>query len=74
MRSDRNWTSAAVRSAREIAEGVREILLQPESGASTYASGSHIGVRVLIDGKTEQRYYSLVGEAPVKAAGSFTVV
>ena len=73
MRSDRNWTSAAVRSAREIAEGVREILLQPESGASTYASGSHIGVRVLIDGKTEQRYYSLVGEAPVKGCWRIAV-
>jgi vanillate O-demethylase ferredoxin subunit len=45
---------------------VREILLQPEGGAGSFPSGSHIGVRVLIDGKLEQRYYSLVGEAPEK--------
>ncbi len=65
MRSDRNWTTAVIAGAREAAEGVREILLKPEGGASPFPSGAHLGVRVIIDGKTDLRYYSLVGEGPV---------
>ena len=56
MRSDRNWTTAVIASAREAADGVREILLKPEGGASPFPSGAHLAVRVIIDGKTDLRY------------------
>ena len=65
MRSDRNWTNATLAGAREAADGVREILLKPEGGASPFPSGAHLAVRVIVDGKTDLRYYSLVGEGPV---------
>ena len=65
MRSDRNWTAAAVAGVRDAAEGVREILLKPEAGAGPFPSGAHLAIRVIIDGKTDLRYYSLVGETPV---------
>jgi ferredoxin-NADP reductase len=64
MRADRNWTSAVVAGIRDVADNVREIRLQPDAGTSTYPTGSHLAVRVVIDGKTDLRYYSLVGAAP----------
>ncbi len=65
MRSDRNWTRAAIAGAREAADGVREILLKPEGGAGSFPSGAHLAIRVIVEGKTDLRYYSLVGEGPV---------
>jgi len=64
MRSDRNWTTATVVALRDVADGIREFSLKPDSGAQRFPSGAHLAVRVLIDGKTDLRYYSLVGEAP----------
>lgn len=73
MRSDRNWTMARLAGAREVADGVREILLAPESGAGPFPSGAHLAVRVLVDGKADLRYYSLVGEAPVEGCWRIAV-
>lgn len=64
MRADRNWTTAVVAGIRDVAAHVREIRLQPETGATPYPTGSHLAVRVLIEGKTDTRYYSLIGSAP----------
>jgi ferredoxin-NADP reductase len=64
MRSDRNWTMATVKATRDVAIGIREFLLEPESGATSYPTGSHLAVRVLIDGKTDLRHYSLIGDEP----------
>ncbi len=73
MRSDRNWTNATVAHIRDAADGVREILLKPEGGASPFPSGAHLAVRVIIDGKTDLRYYSLIGETLVDACWRIAV-
>ncbi len=65
MRTDRNWTTATLVATRDVAEGIREFTFKPHSGAGRYPSGAHLAVRVLIQGKTDLRYYSLVGEAPL---------
>lgn len=65
MRSDRNWTFATIVATRDIAEGIREFQLKPDSGGQRFPSGAHLAVRVLIEGKVALRYYSLVGEAPM---------
>ena len=64
MRSDRDWTTARVKATRDVALGIREFLLEPDSGIRSYPTGSHVAVRVLIDGKTDLRYYSLFGDEP----------
>lgn len=64
MRSDRNWTIAQVVAVRDVATGIREITLRPDSGAGPYPCGSHLTVRVLIGSQTDLRYYSLIGDAP----------
>jgi len=65
MRSDRNWTLATITAMRDVADGIREFHLKPEHGATRFPSGAHLAMRVLIEGKTDLRYYSLVGEEPV---------
>ncbi len=65
MRSSRDWTTARVAAIRDVATGIREILLKPEYGASRWPSGSHLMTRVLINGVSELRHYSLVGDEPV---------
>ena len=73
MRADRNWTSASVVATRDVAEGIREITLRPQLGAGTYPSGSHLAVHVLIEGRTELRYYSLIGMGPVDGTWKIAV-
>lgn len=65
MRFDDAWTNAVVRAARPLTSGIREITLAPESGAGSYPTGSHLIVRVMVDGKPDLRHYSLIGEQPV---------
>jgi len=65
MRSDRNWTLATITAMRDVADGIREFHLKPEHGATRFPSGAHLAMRVLIEGKTDLRYYSLVGEEPI---------
>ena len=73
MRADRNWTTASVMGTRDVADGIREIRLAPEGGAGSYPSGSHLAVRVLIDGLSDLRYYSLVGAGPRDGAWTIAV-
>ena len=73
MRADRNWTTATVVAIRDVAEGIREITLRPEQGAGSYPAGSHLGVRVLIEERTELRYYSLIGMGPVDGTWKIAV-
>lgn len=61
MRLDPHWTGAIVRGTRDLTQSIREILLEPDCGALPYPPGSHLRVRVLIDGKQDLRHYSLVG-------------
>ena len=73
MRADRNWTTARVIETRDVADNIREIRLAPESGAGTYPSGSHLAVRVVIQGVTDLRYYSLIGAGPRDGAWTIAV-
>jgi vanillate O-demethylase ferredoxin subunit len=62
MRYQDAWLDATVESVRNVAAAVREITLRPAPDAPPYSPGSHINLRVLIDGRTDTRSYSLVGE------------
>src|SRR5579864_4995963 len=64
MRFEEVWSPATVVATRDVAPGIREILIRPENfKATAYAVGSHIKVGVTIDGRPDVRSYSLVGEA-----------
>lgn len=56
---------AIVRAVRDVASGVREILLAPEDGAGPYPTGSHLELHLLLHGSMQTRHYSLVGESPI---------
>jgi ferredoxin-NADP reductase len=63
MRYKNSWINATVVAIEQVAASVLQIQIQPASGTiKPYTVGSHINVSVLIDGKTEIRSYSLVGE------------
>lgn len=64
MRFDGQWTTAILRATRDLTPGIREFTLAPEGGATPYPTGSHLCLRVLVEGKTDLRRYSLVGEQP----------
>ena len=64
MRSDSHWTTAIVRGHPRRHAEVREFTLAPEDGATHYPTGSHLKVRVIADGRSDLRHYSLVGDAP----------
>ena len=61
MRSAENWTVCTVAAVRDLTARVREITLDPESGVQPYSPGSHVDVKVLVDGQPETRSYSLIG-------------
>ncbi|HEY6511318.1 MAG TPA: PDR/VanB family oxidoreductase [Burkholderiaceae bacterium] len=56
------WRPARVRALRTLSPTVREFELEPEGGALPWTVGSHIQVRLPIDGHIDTRSYSLVGE------------
>lgn len=64
MRFDGQWITAVVRGTRDLTPGIREFTLVPEGGATPYATGSHLCLRVMVDGRTDLRRYSLVGDQP----------
>jgi vanillate O-demethylase ferredoxin subunit len=68
MASSATWTTAVVRSAAEVADGVRLLELVPKTGARPYPTGSHLDVGVSIRGLPEVRSYSLVGDRPLDGA------
>lgn len=53
---------AVVRAIRDVASDVRLFELDPEGGARSYAVGSHLDVQVEVEGRTEHRSFSLVGD------------
>ncbi len=73
MRSDPSWGQAIVRQVRDITPDIREITLAPETPAGPYATGAHLVVQVLVDGRQDTRRYSLVGEAPIDGAWRIAV-
>src|SRR5512142_1600853 len=71
MRYQIRWSGARLRSARQVAESVRLLELEPEDGPVGYAPGSHLDVALTVQDRPEVRSYSLVGERP--AAGAYRI-
>ena len=61
MRNNQQWHPAAVRQHRDLSPTVREFELRPEGGVKPWTVGSHLNVRIEVDGREETRSYSLVG-------------
>lgn len=62
MHQPTDWRPARVRALRTLSPTVREFELEPTGGARPWTAGSHIQVRLPIDGRIDTRSYSLVGE------------
>jgi ferredoxin-NADP reductase len=61
MRNNIHWHPAAVRAHRDLSPTVREFEIRPEGGVKPWTVGSHLNVRIEVDGREETRSYSLVG-------------
>lgn len=68
MRNPTAWHPAHIRVLRDLTPTVREFEIRPEGGVRPWTVGSHLNVRVPIDGRDETRSYSLVGEPHAAAA------
>jgi ferredoxin-NADP reductase len=66
MRGTTTWVDTSVRSIRDVTPGIRQIEIAPQGGAAQWNPGSHIEVGVSIDGRSDTRFYSLVGESDGK--------
>ena len=62
MHQPTDWRPARVRALRPLSPTVREFELEPAGGVRRWTVGSHIQVRLPIDGHIDTRSYSLVGE------------
>ncbi len=61
MKSSTTWHPAHIRAHRDLSPTVREFEIRPEGGVKPWTVGSHLKVKVKIDGREETRSYSLVG-------------
>ena len=61
MQLNDQWTEARVETTRDLSPTVREFTLQPAGGAVHWSVGSHLRVRLSVDGAETLRTYSLVG-------------
>jgi ferredoxin-NADP reductase len=61
MRNNLQWHSATIRAHRDLSPSVREFEIRPEGGIRPWTVGSHLQLRVQVDGRDEIRNYSLVG-------------
>jgi vanillate O-demethylase ferredoxin subunit len=62
MHQPTDWRPARVRALRALSPTVREFELEPDGGVRPWTVGSHLQVRLPIDGRIDTRSYSLVGE------------
>ena len=72
MKHNAQWHSATIRAQRDLSPSVREFEIRPERGVRPWSVGSHLDLRVVVDGREEKRSYSLVGLplAPGDAPGT----
>ena len=61
MKNSQTWHPAHIRAHRNLSPTVREFEIRPEGGVKPWTVGSHLKLRVLVDGREETRSYSLVG-------------
>lgn len=66
-----NWNRATVQRTRGLTPTIRLIELLPAGRAPAWTPGSHIRVRVAIDGRAETRCYSLIDDG--SADGRFHI-
>jgi vanillate O-demethylase ferredoxin subunit len=62
MHQPTDWQPARVRALRTLSPTVREFELEPAGDVHPWTVGSHIQVRLAIEGRIDTRSYSLVGE------------
>ena len=68
MKHNAQWHSATIRAQRDLSPSVREFEIRPERGVRPWSVGSHLDLRVLVDGREETRSYSLVGLPTMRPA------
>jgi vanillate O-demethylase ferredoxin subunit len=73
VRYETEWVTATVTAICEVAPGLRELRLKAEGAGAAYPTGSHVQVRVLIDGRPELRHYSLIGDRPMHGSWRIAV-
>jgi ferredoxin-NADP reductase len=61
MKHSKTWSSATVRTHRDLTPTVREFELLPDGKVMPWNVGAHINVALQIDGADATRSYSLVG-------------
>ncbi|HMC16715.1 MAG TPA: ferredoxin reductase, partial [Albitalea sp.] len=61
MRNNQQWHPATIRAHRDLSPTVREFEIRPEGGVRAWSVGSHLNVRIEVDGRDETRSYSLIG-------------
>jgi vanillate O-demethylase ferredoxin subunit len=61
MKSDEHWAAATVERIEDLSPTVRGLWLRPTDGVRSWTVGSHLRVRVEVDGRSDLRHYSLVG-------------
>ncbi len=61
MKHNAPWHSATLRAQHDLSPSVREFEIRPERGVRPWSVGSHLDLRVWVDGREEKRSYSLVG-------------
>jgi ferredoxin-NADP reductase len=59
--SHKRWGPARVLDVREVAQHVRQIVLEPERLEAPAPPGSHIDIGVYVNGRADVRSYSVVG-------------
>ena len=59
--SHKRWRKATVLDSREVAQHVRQIVLEPEELEGAAPPGSHIDIGVYVNGRADVRSYSVVG-------------
>src|SRR3954471_20799108 len=57
----KRWRKARVLDVCEVAEHVRQVVLEPERLESPAPPGSHIDIGVYVNGRADIRSYSVVG-------------
>lgn len=60
MRQQTDWVQARVVSGKEIAEGVRQVVFDTDAALERFDAGSHINIRITIDGEPAIRTYTCV--------------
>jgi len=57
-----NWQRATLASTRDVTPTIRLFEFEPAGRVPAWTPGSHVRVRVVVDGRTEVRCYSLIDD------------